>query len=257
MKPFFERDGVALYHGDCREILPSLGAKSVDLVLTDPPYEVEAHTLQRRGSRGAGARIVVKPLGFAAMDEATRCAVSAQLGRVARRWVLTFCQVEAAPTWRVAQEAGGLVYKRTCLWIKPDGQPQLTGDRPGMGYETILAMHSRGRSRWNGGGEHGVWTVSKRCGNGANVHPTEKPLALMGRLVLLFSDQGDLVLDPFAGSGSTLVAARENGRRAIGIEREEKFCEIAASRLDQMLLFDATQGLDHREPTMFAGGGPT
>lgn len=239
MKPYLERDGVTLYHGDCLDVLPTLAASSVDLVLTDPPYEAEAHTLQRRVKRGAGAMTVavVESLGFDAMDEATREAASSEIGRLARRWALTFCQVEAAPTWRSAQEAAGLVYRRTCIWVKPDGQPQLTGDRPGMGYETILAMHTPGRSTWNGGGAHGVWTVSKRCGDGPNVHPTEKPLALISRLVMLFSGHGDLVLDPFAGSGTTLVAARENGRRAVGVERNERFCEIAAKRLEQRLLF--------------------
>lgn len=63
--------------------------------------------------------------------------------------------------WRAALEAGGATYKRTCPWIKPDGKPQYSGDRPGIGYESIVACHAPGRSTWNGGGSHGVFIVDK------------------------------------------------------------------------------------------------
>ena len=72
------------------------------------------------------------------------------MARLARRWILVFCQIEAAMKWREALETGGAVYKRTCQWIKPDGKPQYSGDRPGIGYESIVACHAPGRSAWNG-----------------------------------------------------------------------------------------------------------
>ena len=113
--------------------------------------------------------------------------------------------------WRAALEAGGAVYKRTCQWIKPDGKPQYSGDRPGIGYESIVACHAPGRSTWNGGGSHGVFIVNKG-GDPRTGHQTQKPLALMEVLVRLFSDPGELILDPFVGSGSTGVAALRLGR---------------------------------------------
>jgi site-specific DNA-methyltransferase (adenine-specific) len=173
------------------------------------------------------------------MDPETREATAAALGRTPR-WVLAFCQIEGAPIWRAAFEAHGLNYRRTCIWVKPDGMPQYSGDRPGMGYEGMIAMHASGASRWNGGGRHGVFIVNKADGwtNGAP-HPTTKPERLMRDLVGLFTDPGDLILDPFMGSGTTLRAAKDLGRRAIGIEIEERYCEIAAKRMAQEVLFAA------------------
>jgi len=246
--------GITLYQGSCIELFASLMPHSVDHVISDPPYEAEAHTLQRRVKRGGG--VEEEPLSFVAIDENMRDLCGMQFGRLARRWVLVFCQVEAAMLWRTSLEVRrvpmgvppeslprwrdlgddeGLSYLRTCIWVKTDPQPQLTGDRPGMGYESIVTAHSRSqRSKWNGGGTVGVFTHSKvdsenrRLGN---QHPTQKPQSLMRELVSKFTDEGDLVLDPFAGSASTLVACRVLGRRAIGIELDEGFAEIAAERL--------------------------
>lgn len=83
------------------------------------------------------------------------------MARLARRWILVFCQVEAAMKWRAAIETAGAVYQRTCQWTKPDGKPQYSGDRPGIGSESIVACYAPGRSTWNGGGSHGVFIVNK------------------------------------------------------------------------------------------------
>jgi DNA modification methylase len=233
--PYYQSGGITLYHGDCREILPGLA--QVDHVITDPPYEAQAHTKQRRRRpTGGGRGVVVATIPFAPIDDETRVCVAQQCGRLVRRWALVFCQVEGAPLWRAALEPGGLRYMRTCLWIKPDGMPQYTGDRPGMGYEAILAMHVKGKSRWNRGGRHGVWTITKgsdRKHLPPGQHPTVKPLALMSELVGSFTDEGETILDPFAGIGSTLLAARNMGRLAIGIELDERYCEVAAKRLEE------------------------
>lgn len=230
VKPFYEDAAVTLFHGDCRDVLPLLDR--VDHVITDPPFEAEAHTLQRRVKREGGI-MECEPLPFAPMDEAGRESAAKSLAALAQRWVIVFCQIEGAPLWRASLEGAGLVYKRTCLWIKPDGMPQYTGDRPGMGYEAFVALHTNGRSRWNGGGKHGVWTVPKGADGfvSQHPHPTQKPEALMEQLVSDFTDEDDLILDPFAGSGTTLVAAKKLGRRAIGIELSEQYCEVAARRL--------------------------
>jgi site-specific DNA-methyltransferase (adenine-specific) len=213
--------------------LPSLADKSVDHVITDPPYEAEAHTLQRRFSSGA-ATVVECPVSFAPIGLEYRVAVAAEMARVARRWMLVFCQAEAVAAWRDAFLAAGAKYKRACVWIKPDGQPQLTGDRPGMGYESMVTAHSPGRSRWNGGGKHGVYTVSKHTPAGEKTgHETQKPLTLMEALIRDFTDPGETILDPFAGSGTTLVAAKRLGRSAIGMEMNNDYADAARKRIER------------------------
>jgi site-specific DNA-methyltransferase (adenine-specific) len=223
--------------GDCLDPaagMASLRDGSVDHVICDPPYEPEAHTLQRR-IRGAdtngGERICsVEPLDFSPIAEADRVSAAAQFARVARRWILVFCQAEAVAAWRDSLIAAGATYKRSCVWVKPDGMPQLTGDRPAMGYESIVAAHAPGRSSWNGGGQRGVFVVNKG-GDKRSGHPTQKPIALMEKLVRLFTDPGDMILDPFAGSGTTGVAALRMGRRFIGFERDSRYHAIALKRL--------------------------
>lgn len=260
-EPFYVDEAVTLYHGDCLDLLPLIEA--VDHTIQDPPYEDEAHTKGRRMATGtrpghavatwkdADGGMRVCDLPFAAITNECRDEVSLHVARLTRRWSLTFCQVEAAMRWRAALEAGGAVYKRTCVWVKPDGQPQFTGDRPGCGYESIVACHPKGRSRWNGGGRLGVFSFVKNVTGSREKapHPTTKPLALMRELVRLFTDPGDLILDPFAGSGTTGLAARMEGRRAILIEREERYCEVAARRLERM-----PRGTE-RQPSLFAGVG--
>jgi site-specific DNA-methyltransferase (adenine-specific) len=147
-----------------------------------------------------------------------------------------FCQVEAAHKWAAAIACApfGVDYVRTMVWVKPDGQPQFTGDRPGMGYESIVVCHRKGRKRWNGGGRLGVFEFNKNGGKGNSdpaPHPTTKPLPLMRELVSLFSDPDELILDPFAGSGSTGVACRQLGRRFIGWELNRDYFDIACRRL--------------------------
>ena len=234
-EPYYQDDLVTLYQGDCRHLLPLLAAASIDLVITDPPYEAEAHTQQRRVGDGRGVK--VSPVAFDQIDDATRQVVADEAARLARRWVLIFCQVEAVAAWRAVVEAAGLVYKRACVWDKPDGMPQLSGDRPGQSYETFICAHQPGRTHWNGGGRRGVFRYG--VDRQRLPHDTVKPLPLMRELIDLFSDPGDLVLDPFAGSGTTVLAARQLGRRAIGIELDQGYCDLIVQRLSSEMLLVA------------------
>ncbi len=234
--PFYEDEACVLYHGDCLDVLPQLAP--VDHVITDPPYESDAHTLARRCQRGAErgtfkarSSMRVEVLPFAPISESERVIVGSEIGRLASRWALIFCQAEAAHKWEETLISAGMRRRRWCVWTKPDGQPQFTGDRPGVGYETIVTCHADAASRWNGGGKLGVFWFPKGEGEGPAPHPTTKPRALMVELVTLFTDEGETILDPFAGSGTTLVAAKLNGRKAIGIELSEQYCAVAAKRL--------------------------
>lgn len=240
-------EGRALWSVDCAdnaEILPAIPGGVIQHVITDPPYEAEAHTLQRRVMRGAGGvgrrgwdgdpRVQsVEALSFPPMTEPERAEAAVQFARLASRWIGVFCQIEAVYRWQDSLKAAGAVYKRTAIWVKPDGQPQLSGDRPGMGYETLVLAHAKGRSRWNGGGRTGVFTHNKNSSGAERAgHETQKPLPLMLELIDLFTDPGDLILDPYVGSGTTGVAALLRGRRFVGLERDPKYAETARTRCE-------------------------
>ena len=236
--------GWTLHLGDCLDVMP--GLSSVDHVITDPPYEVEAHTkarrslkdaTQKRGARNKGeVRRIDAPLeiDFASITEDERKQAASYFGKLSRRWVVSFCQIEAISAWRKAYEIAGLEWVRGGIWRKPDGAPQFTGDRPGQGFECLAIGHKAGRKTWNGGGKHAVWTHSLEHGHGGgirNEHPTQKPLRLMMELVEDFTDPGETILDPFAGSGTTGVACLRLGRRFIGIEKRAPYFELACERL--------------------------
>lgn len=224
--------------GDCLDAvtgMASLADKSVDHVITDPPYEAEAHTLARRvgkGGRSGTAGSTEYAIDFEPITEATRVASAAEMVRASGGWVLAFCQVEAVAAWRDALVSAGGKWARGMCWVKPCSAPQFTGDRPGNGHESIaVAWAAEGRMSWNGGGKHGVYIVPVSQARDDRSHPTEKPIELMEKLIRDFTDPGDLILDPFAGSGTTGVAAIRLGRRFIGWERDPKYHAIAVKRL--------------------------
>ena len=266
MKPYYEGKGITIYNCDCREILPSL--ERVDHVLTDPPYARDVYvrlsgsvidrpnpnqkpgqkmprlsrlTIPTTGKEGRAihnlkdgglAKMAAGDIG--AIDEMLED-VAREIARLAKRWSLVFSDAETIHRWRSALEGAGMRYVRTGAWVKPDAMPQMSGDRPSVGFEPCTITHAQGAMRWNGGGSAAVWTYNTAKVNRPN-HPCPKPLPLMKRLVSLFSDPDEIIFDPFMGSGTTLLAAKELGRQAIGIEISEEFCEIAVNRLRQEVL---------------------
>lgn len=159
-------------------------------------------------------------------------ALADQFERVVKRWSVVFCAVEQVSDWKGAITSAGLEYIRCGAWLKDNATPQFTGDRPAVGFEAIVIAHRPGRKRWNGGGKLGVWRNPTAYRDGDDiVHTTQKPEALMEALIRDFTNADDLVLDPFAGSGTTGVAAIRHGRRFIGWERDPKYHAIAFKRL--------------------------
>jgi len=227
--------------GDCLDPmtgLASLPDKSVDVVITDPPYGAETHAGARGGSGDT------KLVTFDSVTAEQLREIFAHFARVARRWVV------ATVEWRHVlpleqSPPAGLRFVRHGVWVKPNGAPQFTGDRPAMGWEAVAILHADvdGRMRWNGGGKHAVWTFPKENAE----HPTQKPTALLEAFVCDFTDPGELILDPFAGSGTTGVACVRLGRRFLGWERDPKWYAGATRRLrgtkEQLRMFD------YRKPT--------
>lgn len=221
--------------GDNREILPTL--ERVDHVITDPPYSEHTHSKQwisasltARGSKRISTGH--KELGFASIEPAHASKIAAHAKDICSRWILVFTDIEGVALWRDAMLASGLDYVRTCIWDKVDGAPQFTGDRPAAGAEAFVCSHPKGKKRWNGGGRRNVFRHAVNGERGTKPHPSTKPLPLMLELVELFTDPGDLVLDPFCGSGTTGVACLRLGRRFIGIEQNPEWAELSRQRLE-------------------------
>lgn len=237
MKPVYDRDGIQIYHADCREVLPRLG--TVDHVITDPPYSEYVHGKSRRGSDLDDGISRARDFGFDALSPQTRATAAHHIARLARRWTLVFSDVESSHLWRDCLTESGLEYIRTGAWVKLNPTPQFTGDRPAIGFESITICHPAGRKRWNGGGRPALWThaaVINRSHDDPRLHTAQKPLPLMRQLIADFTDHGDIILDPFCGSGTTLRAAKDAGRRAIGIEINDAWAEVAIKRLSQEVL---------------------
>jgi site-specific DNA-methyltransferase (adenine-specific) len=234
VRPYYADDRTTIYHGDCREVLHEQALQErgpYSLVLTDPPYDEQTHK---------GARTIspdLKLIDFQPMGREELRYLLSLAGSLCERWVI------ATVAWQHAADMElrppiGLGFVRIGAWVKPNPTPQFTGDRPGQGFEAIAYLHAVGphakRMGWNGGGLSGSF-VENKISNG-NLHPTQKPLELWNRIVSLFTNEGDIILDPFMGAGTTLVAAKNLYRKAVGIELEERYCEIAAQRLSQETL---------------------
>ena len=227
MTIYYQDDRVTLYHGDCREVLASLEDRSVDCVITDPPYTERTHGMAKT-NKGKGHR--TKAVTFAAITDADLQEALTSCGRVSRRWVVANLDYAHAVGFDQAPP-DGLRVLRLGVWVKTNPMPQISADRPAQGWESIAYMHRADEKPvWAGGGKHGNFILPTQQGE---EHPTSKPLDMVRQWVRWFTKPGDVVLDPFAGSGTTLRAALDEGRRAIGVELDERYCEVIARRLGQ------------------------
>ena len=233
--------------GDALALLASLPDGCVDHVICDPPYDARTHNnvTTTRGNWSKGGRLGRGEIRSITIDfdPIDPSAIVSLLLRACRRWVIAFCAVEQIGDYA---RAAGTAWVRAGVWDRVAPTPSLHGDRPAQRVEGVAVMHRRGveRMRWNGKGGHAYWRhirLASAHGHDRTGHPTEKPLPLMRELVRDFTDPGDVILDPFAGSGTTGVAALAEGRRVILCERVPEYAEIARRRCEA-----AAQGTDWR-----------
>ena len=219
VEPYFRDDAVVIYHADCRSILPKM--PKVDLVLTDPPYGVE-------GGRGVGNRARGKALYAPEQWEDTPeyiaevCVPTIEWAiQAVDRTVLT-PGIRHLHLYPPAADIG-------CFWT-----PAAVGTGS-WGLTTFHPILYYGRDPRAG---IGAWPSGRQVTErpGVNGHPCPKPLKAWSWLLAKASTEGETILDPFMGSGTTLRAAKDLGRLAIGIEIEEEYCEIAAKRMAQGVL---------------------
>jgi len=217
-KPYYhdERAGMTIYHGDCREIVPELG--KFDLVLTDVPYNIS------QKSNG------LRELHYGAWD-CQRGQEDVWIGLICaatKQTAIVFCGKEQISGFLLAMSADGMSV-RSGIWHKPN--PTIINcDKLYIEAIEMFAYGKRASALFNPAYKHNVFTCAAPHDR---EHPTQKPLNLFNELMLDTTNVGYSVLDPFMGSGTTLRAAKDLGRRAVGIEIEEKYCEIAARRLGQ------------------------
>ncbi len=196
LKPYYDHDGITIYHGDCLEILPSL--PKVDLVLTDPPYGVDKAEWDKYYPDW------LADLAFMVSDTVAIMpglwALPKCISTIGERykWVLSGYN-------RNGMTHGAIGFNN---WI-----PCVVGGKVKHGGQDAMAFSIGREAKFD--------------------HPSQKPFPYMSWLVNRLTDEWMTVLDPFMGSGTTLRAAKDLRRKAIGIEIEEKYCEIAVKRLEQ------------------------
>ena len=212
-KPYYESGGITIYNADCKQVLPFLSC--VDVLLTDPPYGIG---MAKRGTIGTSKAGKVKDYGKSDWDDETPPSwflnAAQELAQVSILWGGNYYGLPASSCWLV--------------WDKDN-----TGDFADceLAWTNMTRAVRKFKWRWNGMIQEQMGD-KKEC----RVHPTQKPTALM-RWCLSLVPEAKTVLDPFMGSGTTLVASKLEGRQAIGIEINEAYCEAAAKRLSQGTLF--------------------
>jgi site-specific DNA-methyltransferase (adenine-specific) len=247
-----------ILHGDCIEILNSLPADSVDLIFADPPYNLQLRNDLYRPNRTKVDAVNDgwdKFEDFKAYDEFTHKWLSAcrrVLKDTGTIWVIgsyhNIFRVGA-----IMQDLGFWILN-DILWIKTNPMPNFRGVRFTNAHETMIwAQKKKGAkytfnhhamktinddSREGGLQMRSDWEIPLATGkqrvrvNGAKAHSTQKPEALLYRVIMASSKPGDVILDPFFGSGTTGAVAKKLGRRWIGIERDKKYVRVAQKRID-------------------------
>lgn len=214
MKPYYEHAGITIYHGDCREVVPSLAIRGLDLLLTDPPYGI-GEAAGKNKSRGNLA--AARDYGASSWDDAT-ADEAVEIARVNTRWQIIF---------------GGNYYRlppSSCwlVWDKDNGGNDFADCE--LAWTNFRKAVRKLTYRWNGMLQQPGRPKEQRF------HPTQKPEPVMLWALTQAPQDVRTVLDPFMGSGTTLVAAKRLGKLAVGVEQEERYCEIAAKRLEQEVL---------------------
>jgi site-specific DNA-methyltransferase (adenine-specific) len=207
MKSYYDDGQCVIYHGDCLEIAPLLSA---EVVISDPPYGMNWDGKVTRGRNGTGKAGPTRHFGQTIANDSIPFDPAVWL------------RYRGCVLWGFHHFANRLPKGSVLIWIK----------RHDSAFGSFL---SDADLAWMKGGE-GVYCkrdVSLQGESRFRVHPTQKPEPVMAWCIEKASSQKDKIIDPFMGSGTTLVAAKRLGRKAVGIEIEEKYCEIAAKRLAQ------------------------
>jgi len=240
MTPHWQTPDAALrlYCDEALEFLCEMEPASVDAIITDPPYASGGFSeAQRKGARGQGLRFSTrKKQGWFGSDNMGTAGIAWLLRSIAVQAfrvlpptgsMLVFTDWRQVPNLVPAIESAGLCYQNLLVWAKPS--PAL-----GRGFraqhELVLHFTHGPVAEYYDQGAGNV-IQCKRPSSTRRIHPAQKPVDLLAKLIRVVAPPDGLILDPFAGSGATLAAARATGHRAIGVERDEARCQVAAEYL--------------------------
>jgi len=253
--PYYVDEHVQLYLGDMREVLPALDVKA-DLILADPPYSETSLAWDRWPDGWLQTVATVAPslwcfgslrmfMTRAAEFAATNWHLSHDaIGKdVDAVWEKHNASGPNSDRFRRVHEQAGHFYQGAWRDVYREPQRVTTGViEPGrvvkQGAKSVSHRGEYAQNGWTDSGTRLMTSViqARSMHRRGGIHPTQKPSEILRPLIAYACPPGGLVIDPFAGSGSTLDAARQSGRRAIGIEISEAYCEAAARRLSQLTL---------------------
>lgn len=256
VKPYYQKDGQTIFCGDCREVLPQLSAESVDLVFTSPPYNLGSSPWPhlgnwKPGDGGSGSRSkwrngsdAAAGMQYASHKDSLPWPeyVAWQQETLRQCWSLLARdgaifynhkpRVIGATLWLPLELNPGLHLRQVIVWARAGGMNfNPTAYVPTHEWIMVLAKPDFRLRDKGASGVGDVWSIHQEANK---LHPAPFPLALPTRAIE--TTKANVILDPFAGIGTTLRAAKDCGRAGVGIEICEAYCEIAARRLDQAVL---------------------
>lgn len=251
-EPYYADDAVTIYHGDCRDVLASMSAGSVDAVVTSPPYNQLGGKVPNGGSglhRGNAWIADVNTNGYADdMDEdeyaSWQASIARDLARVVRpggsmfyNHKLRYRSGTPIHPLDIVRQFEGWTLRQEIVWDRRKSMVLNARMFPPSDERIYWLVREGAAHTWNH--EYGVknlsvWQMSTP--NEVNGHPCPFPEGLVARCVLSTTEPGEVVLDPFLGAGTTTHAARTLGRKAVGIEIDERYCRVAVDRLRQQTL---------------------
>jgi len=227
MSLYYEDAYISLHLANSFEVMAKLDDLTIDCVITDPPYSERTHS-NAKSNKGKGHGNTT--IDFSSFSDEDLFRAYDEMARLTKSWIVSTIDYNHAFRFET-EPPSGMAQKRIGVWVKNNPMPQISADRPAQGWEAISYLHRLDvKCAWNGGGSHGNYVSNLASPTG---HPTPKPLKMVSNFVERFTNANDLILDPFAGGGTTLLAARNLGRRAIGVEIDEAYCELIAKRLSQ------------------------
>ena len=224
------RENFTIYHGDCNKVLYLIDQLSADAVVTDPPY----------GTNDGRGKVIKRgdtnvDFGVIGWDMLLPLKYLMPLKRIMKwdTWGFIFTDNKAVTTVWEELEKNNLSPRNTYHWIKYNKAPTPRSNFKSCVETAVVFTKGRTNKKWNGGGNEPNYVVMPFVSEGE--HPTQKPVSLIEKIILLVTEKGDIVIDPFMGSGTTGIACAKLDRGFIGIEISDEYFSLAKEGIQEAL----------------------